>query len=422
MILKPSLAYDIAHLSSFNLKRSANLASEFWSHPFMKTIAPHTSSLFEAAGLLVERSVSAAQSKPEWDINSVQINGRRRKVSQQIVEERPFGDLLHFDKGTASKGQPRILIVAPKSGHYATLLRDTVTRLLPEADVYVTDWRNARDVPLEAGKFDIEDYVEYLLHWFDLLGPTTHVVGVCQPAPLALAAVARYEQLHQDRPIASLSIMGGPIDPAKAPTEVTKYADQISMDTLKQNAVHRVGFAYDGRGRDVYPGAMQLSAFVSMNAKRHLENFQNQWFDLARGRVEKVDRHNSFYDEYLAVMDMTAEFYLSTVERVFKNREVGRDVFHLRGEHVPISGIKKTPIFVIEGERDDVAAPGQCKAALEITTSLPKARKQYHLEPDAGHYAVFSGTKWRENIAPKVLAFMAKSEKLGRSKALAKAA
>lgn len=411
MTISPALAYEIAHLSSYNLRRSAALTTQFWSSPMAKGFAPYTAPFMEAAGTLMQRSITASQAKPDWDIDEVEIDGKSVPVSLNYVNKRAFGDLLHFDKGKASKGQPRILIVAPKSGHYATLLRDTVMRLIPESDLYITDWRNARNVPLSEGSFDLEDYIEYLDDWFEFLGPETHVIGVCQPAPPTLVAVARYEQMHKDRPIASLTIMGGPIDPAAAPTEVTKYAEKISIEALRHNAIHQVGHAYEGSGRLVYPGALQLSAFIAMNLRRHMENFHKQWLDLAHDKDDKIERHNTFYDEYLAVMDMTAEFYLSTVERIFQKREIAKDVFTLRGKHVPISGIRKTPIFTIEGGRDDIAAPGQCKAALDITVNLPDNLKRHHLEQDAGHYGVFSGSKWRNSIAPKILDFMKHAEK-----------
>ncbi len=410
MRIQPNLAYEIAHLCSYNMKMGASLITKFWSHPFYRSVFPYTASNVRAFGELLERTITASQAKPDWFIDFVLIKGRKVSVKLEYVHKLPFGDLLHFKKAKSPQGQPRVLIAAPKSGHYATLLRDSVERLLPEADVYITDWRNAREVPLSAGDFDIEDYVEYLGEWIEFLGPDTHVIGVCQPAPLVLASVARYEQLHKDRPLASLTLMAGPIDPGAAPTEVTQYADKVDIETLKRHALFAVGRAYEGYGRLVYPGAMQLSAFMAMNPARHFSNFMRQWQDLAMGRQDQVDRHNTFYDEYLAVMDMTGEFFLTTVERIFKNREIGRDAFTLRGEHVPISGIRKTPIFVVEGARDDISAPGQCKAALDITCNLPETLKRHHIEDDAGHFAVFSGSKWRNSIAPKVLQFMKDSE------------
>jgi poly(3-hydroxybutyrate) depolymerase len=400
------LAYELAHLSAQSIRRSAQLAGKFWSQPFMRTLGGPVAASIEAASILTDRSLNAMFSKPGWRIDSVEIDGCEIPVEVKVADAQAFGDLVHFDKGRASEGQPKILLVAPKSGHYATLLRETVARLLPEADVYITDWRNAREVPVEAGSFDVEDYVDYLLNWFDVLGENLHVIGVCQPAPLALVAAARQEKRHNHTTLGSLTLMGGPINPHAAPTEVTQFADRVSLDTLKRTSVHRVSHAYPGKGRSVYPGAMQLSAFVSMNLDRHAKAFQKQWLDIAKGDEAAAARHNQFYDEYLAVMDMTAEFYLSTVERIFQKGEAGRDAFTLRGEHVSIAGMKETPLMVVEGGRDDVAAPGQCAAALAVAKGLPKRLKRHHVEVEAGHYAIFSGSRWRNSVAPKILDFI----------------
>ena len=400
------LAYELAHLSAQSLRRSAKLAEKFWSHPIMRQFGGPVAASIEAASILTDRSLNAMFSKPGWRIDDVRVGLRDVSVEVKVADAQPFGDLVHFDKGRASEGQPKILLVAPKSGHYATLLRETVLRLLPEADVYITDWRNAREVPVEAGSFDIEDYVDYLLNWFDVLGPDLHVIGVCQPAPLALVAAARQEKRHNHTTLGSLTLVGGPINPHAAPTEVTQFADKVSIDTLKRTSVHRVSHGFPGKGRSVYPGAMQLSAFMSMNLDRHAKAFQKQWLDIANGDEVAAARHNSFYDEYLAVMDMTAEFYLSTVERIFQKCEVGRDAFALRGEHVSIAEMKETPLMVVEGGRDDVAAPGQCAAALNVAKGLPKRLKRHHVELEAGHYAIFSGSRWRNSVAPKILDFI----------------
>jgi poly(3-hydroxybutyrate) depolymerase len=400
------LAYELAHASALNLQRSAKLARRFWSQPFLRVLTGPVAASIEAAAILTQRSLAAMSAKPDWRIATVKMGDEVAPVSVEVADAQPFGDLVHFSKGAKSKGQPKILVVAPKSGHYATLLRDTVERLLPESDLYITDWRNARDVPMEAGQFDVEDYVDYLLNWFDVLGPDVHVVGVCQPAPLALIAAAKREAQHNRAQIGSLTLMGGPIDPGAAETEVTRFADRTSMAQLRRLAVHRVPHAYAGKGRAVYPGSMQLSAFMAMNPERHASAFRNQWLDIATHKAEKVARHNAFYDEYLAVMDMAAEFYLSTVERIFKNKEVACDMFTLHGEPVSLAAMRRTPLFVIEGGRDDVAAPGQCAAALDLAANLPRRLKRHHVEPDAGHYAIFSGSRWRNAIAPKILDFI----------------
>ena len=239
-----------------------------------------------------------------------------------------------------------------------------------------------------------------------MAGPNLQVIGVCQPAPLALVAAARREAQHTRAQIGSLTLMGGPIDLGAAETEVTRFADKTSIAQLSRASVHRVPHAYAGRGRAVYPGSLQLSAFTAMNPERHARAFCNQRLDLATRQADKVARHDAFHDEYLAVMDMTAEFYLSTVERIFKNREVAEDRFTLRGAPVSLAAMRLTPLFVVEGGRDNVAAPGQYSAALDVTAGLPRRLKRHHVETDAGHYAIFSGSRWRKSIAPKILDFI----------------
>ncbi|MBI1339987.1 polyhydroxyalkanoate depolymerase [bacterium] len=403
------LTYELAHMSIGGLARTAEITHRFWSQPVIRSLSGPMSAAFEAAALLTQRSIVAAQSKPDWRITETVVGDGVSPVELEIANALPFGDLIHFRKLNPPRREPKVLVVAPKSGHFATLLRDTVTRLLPEADVYVTDWRNARDVPVIEGSFDVEGYVAYLLRWFDLLGPDLHVVGVCQPAPLALIAAVEQERTGR-APLGSLVLMGGPVDPAAAPTEVTKFADSISIDALRRSSIHRVPHAYPGRGRLVYPGAVQLAAFMSMNLDRHSRAFQQQWLDLASGNHAQVDRHNAFYDEYLAVMDMTAEFYLTTVERIFQRREVAANSFVYAGRHVSLEELRGTPLLVVEGGRDDIAAPGQCAAALDLTTRLPKKLKLRHLEAEAGHYAIFSGSKWRSSVAPTILGFMNRFE------------
>jgi poly(3-hydroxybutyrate) depolymerase len=300
----------------------------------------------------------------------------------------------------------RIMLVAPMSGHYATLLRSTVISLLPEADVWVTDWHNARDIPVSEGKFDIEDYTLYLMDFMRHLGPDTHVIAICQPAPLALAATAYLAELEPEAQPRTLTLIGGPIDPDAAPTEVTDFGRSVTMGQLEHLALQRVGFKYPGVGRMVYPGLAQLTSFMSMNAERHAKAFADQIFRVAKGDGSDHDKHNSFYDEYLAVMDMTAEFYLSTVERIFKNREVAQNQFEVAGHIVDIGKITNVAVKVVEGEKDDISAPGQCLAALGLLTGLPEEKKASHVEPGAGHYGIFAGKSWRTNIRPLVLDFI----------------
>jgi poly(3-hydroxybutyrate) depolymerase len=303
------------------------------------------------------------------------------------------------------------MLVAPMSGHYATLLRKTVKSLIPDCEVYVTDWHNAREIPVSAGKFDVEDYTRYLMDFMMELGPDTHVIAVCQPAPLTLAATAYLAELHPEAQPRSLTLIGGPIDPDAAPTAVTDFGHRVTMGQLEQTMIQRVGFKYAGVGRSVYPGLLQLTSFMSMNAETHSKAFNEQIMRVARGEASDHDKHNEFYDEYLAVMDMTAEFYLSTVNRVFKNREIALNKFTVDGHKVDISKITTVAVMTVEGEEDDISAPGQCVAALDLCTGLAKNKKSHYLEPGAGHYGIFAGKSWRNNIRPLVLKFIDKNNK-----------
>lgn len=371
-------------------------------------MAPHPGFKIMAAwGEVTERSFSRMVAKPDWGIDTVvATDGRDHVVTVETELKRPFGDLIRFRvQGRPDKAK-RILLVAPMSGHYATLLRSTVQSLLPDAEVWITDWHNARDIPVSKGKFDIEDYTLYLSEFIRHLGPSINVIAVCQPAPLALAATAYLAAEEPKAQPRTLTLIGGPIDPDAARTDVTDFGRRVTMGQLEQFIVQRVGFKYAGVGRMVYPGLLQLASFMSMNAETHSTAFTNQILRVAKGKAGDHDKHNRFYDEYLAVMDMTAEFYLSTVERVFKEREIARNQFTIEGKTVDIGAITDVAVKVVEGERDDISAPGQCKAALRLLTGLPDHMKASHLEPMAGHYGIFAGKAWRNNIRPLVLNFI----------------
>lgn len=377
------------------------------SYPMFAMIPNPAMNWIAAWGKVTERTFQRMIVKPDWNIQSfVGEDGRDHPVSVIPVVERAFGDLIHFKVANRKAMKRKILLVAPMSGHYATLLRSTVISLIPDADVYVTDWHNARDIPVSEGKFDVEDYTLYLVDFMRHLGPDTHVIAVCQPAPLTLAATAYLAEEDPDAQPRSLTLIGGPIDPDAAPTEVTDFGRRITMGQLEQTMIQRVGFKYAGVGRKVYPGLLQLSSFMSMNADRHSKAFNNQIVRVAQGQASDYDTHNRFYDEYLAVMDMTAEFYLSTVERVFKNREIARNVFSVKGKRVDIGKITDVAVKTVEGSKDDISAPGQCVAALELCTGLPDSKKASHLEDGAGHYGIFAGKSWRNNIRPLVLEFI----------------
>ncbi|MDF1726567.1 MAG: polyhydroxyalkanoate depolymerase [Sulfitobacter sp.] len=364
-----------------------------------------------AWGEVTERTFSRMVVKPDWNIPSfVGENGQDRVVAQEIEVARPFGDLLHFHVQGRTNPKRRVLLVAPMSGHYATLLRSTVISLLPDCDVYITDWHNARDIPVSEGKFDIEDYTLYLVDFMRHLGPDTHVIAVCQPAPLALAATALLAEEEPEAQPRTLTLIGGPIDPDAAATEVTDFGRRVTMGQLEEMMIQRVGFKNNGVGRMVYPGLLQLASFISMNSETHVKAFKEQINRVARKAAHDHDKHNKFYDEYLAVMDMTAEFYLSTVERVFKDREIAKNQFTVKGKLVDIGKITSVAVKTVEGSNDDISAPGQCIAALDLLTGLPDSKKASHLEEGAGHYGIFAGKSWRNNIRPLVLDFIDDNE------------
>jgi poly(3-hydroxybutyrate) depolymerase len=368
-------------------------------HPMFKVMS--------AWGRVTERSFARMVIKPDWGIHTVVgEDGRDHIVNIETQVTRPFGDLIKFSVYGREPMARRVLLVAPMSGHYATLLRSTVVSLLPDCDVYITDWKNARDIPVSDGKFDIEDYTLYLVDFMRHLGPDINVVAVCQPAPLALAATAYLAEEEPEAQPRTLTLIGGPIDPDAAPTEVTDFGRRLTMGQLEHLAIQRVGFKFAGAGRLVYPGLAQLSSFISMNLERHGQAFADKILAAAKGEDGERDAHNRFYDEYLSVMDMTAEFYLSTVERIFKNREIALNEFTVAGRTVDIGKITQVAVKVVEGEKDDISAPGQCFAALGLCTGLPDEKKASHVEPEAGHYGIFAGKSWRRNIRPMVLDFI----------------
>ena len=377
------------------------------SYPALAAIPNPALTWMAAWGEVTERTFERMVVKPDWDIHAFTCeDGKDHLVEIKTVVEKPFGNLIHFDVTGRKEQARKILLVAPMSGHYATLLRSTVKSLIVNCEVYVTDWHNARDIPVSAGKFDVEDYTLYLMDFMRFMGPETNVVAVCQPAPLTLAATAYLAELDPDAQPRTLTLIGGPIDPDATPTDVTDFGNRVTMGQLEETMVQRVGFKYKGVGRLVYPGLLQLSSFMSMNADRHGKAFRDQIGRVALGEASDYDAHNRFYDEYLAVMDMPAEFYLSTVERIFKNCEIAKNEFVVAGHKVDIGKITRVAVKTVEGANDDISAPGQCVAALDLCTGLPPEKKAAHLEPGAGHYGIFAGKSWRNNIRPLVLDFI----------------
>lgn len=366
-----------------------------------------------AASLEVFAHAAAPRGKPEFGICETKIGRKNVAVDEDIVLRKPFGQLKYFRKVGAQSGRP-LLIVAPMSGHYATLLRGTVERLLPGFDVYITDWRDAKLVPLSEGGFDLDDYIDYLIEFLELIGERTgerpHMLAVCQPSVPAFAATALMNQHKNKWRPKTLTMMGGPIDTRKAPTAVNTLATQRPFAWFEQNVIATVPMIYPGAGRKVYPGFLQLAGFMTMNLGSHLISHWEMFKHLVVGDDEGAAATQKFYDEYRSVCDMTAEFYLQTVDVVFQQHLLPRGEMEHRGRRVDPTAIRDTALLAIEGERDDISGLGQTKAALDIATKLPKARKQYFMAEGVGHYGIFNGRKWREKIAPVMEKFIAANE------------
>ena len=366
-----------------------------------------------AASLEVFAHAAAPRGKPEFGITETKVGRKTVGVDEDIVLRKPFGQLKYFRKVDAESKRP-LLIVAPMSGHYATLLRGTVERLLPDNDVYITDWRDAKLVPLSDGSFDLDDYIDYLIEYLTLIGEKTgerpHMLAVCQPAVPAFAATALMNQHKSRWRPKTLTMMGGPIDTRQAPTAVNTLATQRPFAWFEQNVIATVPMIYPGAGRKVYPGFLQLAGFMTMNLGSHLISHWEMFKHLVVGDEESAASPQKFYDEYRSVCDMTAEFYLQTVDVVFQQHLLPKGQLEHRGRLVDPSAIRDTALLAIEGERDDISGIGQTRAALDIATKLPKAKKQYFLARDVGHYGIFNGRKWREKIAPQVEKFIAAND------------
>ena len=359
-----------------------------------------------ARGLEVFAHAAAPRGKPAFGLNATIVDGVSVPVSEQVVLRKPFGQLKHFQRGVSGRRDPKVLVVAPMSGHYATLLRGTVERLLPDHDVFITDWRDAKLVPTSAGRFDLNDYVDYLIEFLEVLGPDTHMLAVCQPSVPALAAVALMNEDGHPCTPPSLTMMGGPVDTRRAPTSVNDLAFKRPFAWFEHMVIQDVPDIYPGGGRRVYPGYLQLSGFMSMNLANHMKSHWEMFKHLVEGDEESAEATKSFYDEYRAVCDMTAEFYLQTIDMVFQRQALATGEFAHRGRIADPAKITRTALLAIEGERDDISGLGQTRAALDLAVNLPDAKKAYHLALGAGHYGIFNGRKWRESIAPVVETFI----------------
>ncbi|CAM8663930.1 DepA Poly-beta-hydroxyalkanoate depolymerase [Comamonadaceae bacterium] len=364
-----------------------------------------------SASMEVISRMRLTHSRPDYGIASVTVDDEVYPIEEETVLSLPFGSLLHFRK-TAALGepQPKVLLVAPLSGHFATLLRETARTLLQHHDVYITDWHNARDVSLRHGPFGLDDYIDHMIRFTQTIGPGAHLVAVCQPCVAALAATALMAEDDDPAQPRSLTLMAGPVDCRVNPTEVNKLAVSKPIDWFEKNLISHVPLPHKGYMRRVYPGFVQLSAFMSMNPERHKQSFKDLYQHLVNGDVDKANVIRVFYDEYLAVNDLPAEFYLETVEKVFQTYDLPLGKLSYRGRLVNPAAIRRTALMTVEGERDDICAVGQTVAAQDLCSSIRPYKKTHHVQTGVGHYGVFSGRKWNQQIYPRVREMIHSSE------------
>jgi poly(3-hydroxybutyrate) depolymerase len=400
--------YEMSHAALHPPRAFADVTRLYFKNPLNPFAHTTLGKSIAAAAEVFERS-TRRYGRPEWGIDSVSVGGERAPINIATVWERPFCRLLHFERmfcHLPRRPQPKLLIVAPMSGHYPTLLRGTVEAFLPNHDVYITEWVDARMVPLAEGHFDLDDYIDYLIGIMHRLGGDTHVIAVCQPSVPVLAAPALMEANDDTSAPRSIVLMGGPIDTRVNPTAVNKLAEQRGVDWFRRNVITKVPFPHPGVMRDVYPGFLQLHGFVSMNLDRHVDAHRNLFFHLVKGDGDSVQKHREFYDEYLAVMDLTAEFYLQTVETVFVKHALPKGELMHRGQLVDPGKIRKAALLTIEGEFDDISGVGQTEAAHRLCLNIAADRKVHYLQPGVGHYGVFNGSRFRSEVAPRIADFI----------------
>ncbi|GMU49010.1 MAG: hypothetical protein AMXMBFR31_12360 [Candidatus Desulfobacillus denitrificans] len=396
--------HELQHAASAPLQFWAETSQQLFTNPFSPLAYLPQSSRVAASSELLARVVKRYE-KPGFGLTSTVVDGKPVAVREEFAAEKPFCRLLHFRRETAVV-HPKVLLFAPLSGHYATLLRDTVRALLPEHDVYITDWNDARLVPLAEGYFHFADYVAYAQDFIRLLGPDVHVISVCQPTVPVLAAVALMAAADDPAQPRSMTLMGGPIDTRRAPTEVNRYAKTRSLRWFDTHVITRVPLKYPGYMRRVYPGFLQHSGFVAMNSDRHLQSHIIFYNNLVKGDGESAEVHRKFYDEYNAVMDLPAEYYLETLDMVFMKHQLPRGEMTVAGKRVKPWAVRETALLTVEGELDDISGPGQTEAAHELCRNIHAKKKEHYLVPGVGHYGIFSGKRWREAVCPRVRDFI----------------
>lgn len=396
--------YDMNQAALAPMRFAAEMTQAAFQNPLFPLSYTRFGRTVAAGAEMFERTTRRF-AKPEFGLDRTEIDGREVSIQEEIILKKPFCHLMRFKRET-KRNDPKLLIVAPMSGHHATLLRGTVEALLPHHDVYITDWIDARHVPLLDGKFNLDTYIDYIIDFLNVLGPETHVMAVCQPAVPVLGAVSIMAQNDMPNQPKSMTLMGGPIDTRAAPTAVTKFAEQRPMSWFERNVIAVVPPYYGGSTRSVYPGFLQLSGFMSMNMDRHIGAHMNMFQHLVKGDGESATAHRKFYDEYLSVMDLPAEFYLQTVQLVFKEHALPRGTMTHHGQKVDPSAITKTALFTVEGELDDISAVGQTTAAHTLCSNIPRDMKRDHMQSGVGHYGIFNGRRWRQQIMPRVRDFI----------------
>lgn len=396
--------HELHYAALTPVRFAARSLQDMFTHPWVPASYTEIGRNIVAGCEVLERT-TRRYPKPSFGLTETRIKGEIVAVHDEIKLRNHFCQLRHFRRD-GDFAQPRVLLVAPLSGHHATLLRGTVEALLPDHDVYITDWIDARQVPLEAGPFDLDDHVEMITDFIRFLGPNTHVIAVCQPSPSVLAAAALMAAEDDPCQPASMTLMGGPVDTRESPTKVNALATERKLQWFADQLIHAVPGHYPGAGREVYPGFIQLSGFMGMNLDRHLDAHVKLFHHLVQGNGDGVEQNRRFYDEYLAVMDLPAEFYLQTIRTIFQEHALPNGKMMVHGRKVDPSLIRNTALLTVEGENDDITGAGQCSAAHGLCSGLAAEKKQHHLQQKVGHYGVFSGRRWREEILPHVRAFI----------------
>ena len=397
-------AYEFRSAMAHRLRSWGGLVTSMWS-PWIDSGYRGPALWFSAGGDMMGRA-GLTHHRPDYGIGTVRVGNRDVAVTETTAFRTPFATLTHFGKDIDAK-QPRVLLVAPLSGHFGTLLRHTVRTLLVDHDVYITDWTNARDIPAEAGRFGFDDFVDHIVQFLEVLGPGSHVVAVCQPAVQTLAAAALMGESGHAAAPASMTLMAGPVDTEVNPTKVNELASSKPIKWFEDNLIATVPTRYAGAGRKVYPGFLQLSAFMSMNANRHIRGHLDLFWHLAQGETAEARTIKAFYDEYFAVLDLAAEFYLETVKTVFQDNDLGRNRLAYRDRRLDLRSIRRTALLTVEGERDDICSVGQTVAAHDLCAELRPYMKRHHLQTGVGHYGVFSGRRWETQIYPILQTFIA---------------